>query len=193
MQAKTHSICVFCGSRTGRNPEYAIAAKEFGTELAMQGWRLVYGAGDIGLMGEVARAAQCAGGKTFGVIPKQLVEFEVAKHDLDSLVVTENMHERKSVMFMNSDAFVVLPGGVGTIDEFVEILTWRHLGFHTKPVGLLNIGGYWDLTVRALGGVVEKGFTEFELLSYFEVLGSVAESIGWLRDKLALGDTRNRP
>ena len=186
MHAKMVSVCVFCGSRTGRKPEYADAARELGSNLAMQGRRLVYGAGDIGLMGEVARAAQCAGGSTFGVIPRHLVEFEVAKPDLDSLVITDNMHERKSVMFMNSDAIIVLPGGTGTLDEFIEILTWRHLGLHKKPVGLLNVGGYWNVLLDMLGGVVDEGFADSELLDYFKILGSVEDSMSWLRETFPL-------
>ena len=187
MHAKTMSVCVFCGSRKGRNPEFAEAAREFGSEIAKQGWRLVYGAGDIGLMGEVSRAAQSAGGSTFGVIPRRLVELEVAKSDLDSFVITESMHERKSVMFMNSDAFIVLPGGSGTLDEFFEILTWRQLGLHKKPIGLLNVGGYWTALIELLGGIVDGGFSQSELLSYFEVLESPPESILWLRERFTLG------
>lgn len=189
MQKYRHSVCVYCGSRKGRNPEYVDVARDFGTGIAAHGWRLVYGAGDIGLMGEVARAAQFAGGKTFGVIPRRLVEFEVAKTDLDSLVITENMHERKSVMFMNSDAFVVLPGGIGTLEEFMEILTWRHLGLHKKPVGLLNIGGYWNILIKTLEGIVQERFADSGLSSYFEVLESVAESIDWLRENFSFRAT----
>ena len=112
--------------------------------LAAAGLRLVYGAGDVGLMGAVARAAIAAGGETFGVIPSHLVAREEGRRDLSRLVVTETMHERKKVMFMNADAIVTLPGGPGSLDELFEVLTWRQLGLHAKPVFLLNVNGYWD-------------------------------------------------
>ena len=126
------SVCVYCGSRAGVDPAYATDAHEIGVALAENGWRLVYGAGDVGLMGTVARAAQDAGGKTFGVIPQHLVDWEVGKTDLTTYIVTETMHERKKVMFMNCDAVVVLPGGAGSLDELFEALTWRQLGLHEK-------------------------------------------------------------
>ena len=115
-----------------------------GKGIAANGWRLVYGAGDVGLMGSVARAAQDAGGDTFGVIPQHLVNWEVGKTDLTSYIVTETMHERKKVMFMNCDALVVLPGGAGSLDELFEVLTWRQLGLHEKPIYIVNTNGYWD-------------------------------------------------
>ncbi|MDG1116978.1 MAG: TIGR00730 family Rossman fold protein, partial [Flavimaricola sp.] len=137
------SICVFCGSRSGVRPSYEAAALETGAMLARNRWRLVYGAGDVGLMGTVARAVQAEGGLTFGVIPIHLVQREVGRTSLDSYVVTETMHERKKVMFMNADAIVMLAGGAGSLDEFFEVLTWRQLGLHDKPVVLLNTEGYW--------------------------------------------------
>ncbi len=187
MHSNKFSVCVFCGSRIGSNASFANAAREFGIEIARMGWRLVYGAGDVGLMGEVATATQCEGGSTFGVIPRQLVELEVAKHDLDSLVITDNMHVRKSVMFANSDAFIVMPGGPGTHDEFFEILTWRQLGFHDKPIGLLNVANYWNGLLGSLGNAVDCGFADPELLESFEVLNTVAESILWLHDSFESG------
>jgi uncharacterized protein (TIGR00730 family) len=117
------SICVFCGSRFGIKPEYKAEAQDLGRAIAANGWRLVYGAGDVGIMGAVARAVQEAGGETFGVIPIHLMKREVGKHDLTHLVITEDMHERKKVMFMNSDAIVMAPGGAGSLDEFFEVLT----------------------------------------------------------------------
>ncbi len=115
-----------------------------GRRWPAQGLRLVYGAGDVGLMGAVARAAMAAGGETFGVVPAHLVAREQGRRDLSRLVVTETMHERKKVMFMNADAIVTLPGGPGSLDELFEVLTWRQLGLHAKPVFLLNVEGYWD-------------------------------------------------
>lgn len=154
------SVCVYCGSRNGANPAYAEAAKQFGTLLANEGWRLVYGAGDVGLMGEVARAAQTAGGVTFGVIPVHLVRREVGKTDLTHYVITETMHERKKVMIMNADAVVVLPGGPGSLDELFEALTWRQLGLHDKPILVLNVDGYWDTLRALLDQVISQGFAD---------------------------------
>ncbi|MEM9584907.1 MAG: TIGR00730 family Rossman fold protein [Pseudomonadota bacterium] len=160
------SICVYCGSRFGNNPAYRAAAKAMGDSIAKQGWRLVYGAGDVGLMGEVANAAQSAGAEVFGVIPIHLFDREVGKRDLSSFVITENMHERKKVMYMNSDAIVVLPGGAGSLDEFFEILTWRQLGLHEKPIYLLNIEGYWDKLTALIQSVIDEGFADANLLEF---------------------------
>lgn len=157
------SVCVYCGSRAGQRPAYAEAARATGTMLAARGWRLVYGAGDVGLMGEVARAAQSAGGATFGVIPDHLFPREVGKRDLSTFIVTENMHERKKVMFMNSDATVVLPGGAGSLDEFFEVLTWRQIGLHKKPIFLLNTDGYWAPLMSLLDHIIAEGFADASL------------------------------
>ncbi|HID68364.1 MAG TPA: TIGR00730 family Rossman fold protein, partial [Roseibacterium sp.] len=132
------SLCVYCGSRSGVDPAYMAAATELGHLMAKAQIRLVYGAGDVGLMGAVARAAQASGAETFGVIPTHLLDREVGKADINTFVITETMHERKKVMFMNGDAIVVLPGGAGSLDEFFEVLTWRQLGLHAKPIFLLN-------------------------------------------------------
>ena len=140
--AHSASICVFCGARTGSNPAHTAATQATGAMIAALGWRLVYGAGDVGLMGEVARAAQSAGAATFGVIPTHLMKAEAGKRNLTQFVITEDMHERKKVMFMNSDAIVVLPGGAGSLDEFFEVLTWAILGLHAKPIYLLDNDGY---------------------------------------------------
>jgi uncharacterized protein (TIGR00730 family) len=148
-------------------------ATALGTALAQGGHRLVYGAGDVGLMGAVARAAQAAGGETFGVIPTHLMEMEVGKRDLTTFVVTETMHERKKVMFMNADAIVMLPGGAGSLDEFFEVLTWRQLGLHEKPVFLLDTAGYWAPLRTMLDHVVAQGFAEATLLDYFRSVPDV--------------------
>ncbi|PHQ96857.1 MAG: TIGR00730 family Rossman fold protein [Marinosulfonomonas sp.] len=168
------SVCVFCGSRNGNNPAYTAAAQELGSSIADQGWRLVYGAGDVGLMGAVARFAQDAGAETFGVIPVHLLKREVGKRDLSKFIVTENMHERKKVMFMNCDAIVVLPGGAGSLDEFFEVLTWRQLGLHQKPIYLLNIDGYWDKLLDLLDHVIESGFADESMKSYVTSVDDVA-------------------
>ncbi len=175
------SVCVYCGSRDGAAPEYAQAAEETGQMLATNGWRLVYGAGDVGLMGRVANAVQAAGGATFGVIPTHLMDWEVGKRDLNTFVVTETMHERKKVMFMNADAVVVMPGGAGSLDEFFEALTWRQLGLHEKPIILLNIDGFWDPLCDLLQHVVDNGFAGDNILSFVDVV----EDVPALEAKLA--------
>jgi uncharacterized protein (TIGR00730 family) len=167
------SICVYCGSRPGADPEYMADATALGAALAQAGLRLVYGAGDVGLMGAVARAAQGAGGETFGVIPGHLLAREVGKRDLSTFIVTETMHERKKVMYMNADAIVMLPGGAGSLDEFFEVLTWRQLGLHEKPVFLLDTAGYWRPMRALLDHVVDQGFAEASLLGYFHSVPDV--------------------
>ncbi|MEL6643931.1 MAG: TIGR00730 family Rossman fold protein [Pseudomonadota bacterium] len=173
MTPTARSVCVFCGSRFGADPAYRAAAEALGTALAKAGLRLVYGAGDVGLMGAAAQAAQGAGGETFGVIPVHLLDQEVGKRDLTQFVVTENMHERKKVMFMNSDAIVVLPGGAGSLDEFFEVLTWAQLGLHAKPINLLNVAGYWDPLVALMDHVVAQGFADASLLGFVTVVDDV--------------------
>jgi uncharacterized protein (TIGR00730 family) len=167
------SICVFCGSRSGTRPAYARDAVATGQMLARRGWRLVYGAGDVGLMGAVARAAQRAGGATFGVIPVHLLDREVGKRDLSTLVVTEDMHERKKVMFMNSDVTVVLPGGAGSLDELFEVLTWRQIGLHDRPIFLLNTDGYWTTLMALLDHVIAEGFADASIRGYLSVVPDV--------------------
>ncbi|MEP1328032.1 TIGR00730 family Rossman fold protein [Pseudophaeobacter sp.] len=157
------SVCVYCGSRSGAMPAYESAATALGQGLAARGLRLVYGAGDVGLMGSVARAAQAAGGETFGVIPEHLVKREVGKSDLTTYVVTETMHERKKVMLYNADAVVVLPGGPGSLDELFEALTWRQLGLHDKPILVLNIAGYWDKLRDLVEHMLDQGFADASL------------------------------
>lgn len=152
--------------------------------LADNGWRLVYGAGDVGLMGRVARATQAAGGQTFGVIPLHLLEREVGKRDLDSFVVTETMHERKKVMLMNADAVVVLPGGAGSLDEFFEVLTWAQLGLHAKPILLLDTDGYWQPLVRLLDHVIEEGFAAPSLRSLVTLIAEMGALEAALREAL---------
>ncbi len=177
----SYSVCVFCGSRPGRDPAYADAARQLGAGLADAGMRLVYGAGDVGLMGEVARAAQSAGGETFGVIPAHLLSREVGKRDLSSFVVTETMHERKKVMFMNADAIVTLPGGPGSLDEVFEVLTWRQLGLHAKPVFIMNTGGYWDKLIDLLNHVVDEGFAEPSFLDLLTIAPDADQVVAALR------------
>jgi hypothetical protein len=174
------SVCVFCGARDGVDPRHAALAAEFGTALAEAGLRLVYGAGDIGLMGHLARAAQAAGGETLGVIPAHLRAREVGKEDLTTLIVTETMHERKKVMFMNADAIVALPGGAGTFDELFEVLTWRQLGLHEKPVILLDADGFFAPFQALIRHIVASGFAAAELENYVLVAGGVPAAMAML-------------
>lgn len=153
------------------------SARDLGETIGRLGWKLVYGAGDIGLMGQVARSAQAAGAQTLGVIPEHLDKVEVAKRDVSSLIVTETMHERKKVMYMNSDAIAVLPGGAGTLDEFFEVLTWAQLKLHEKPILALNINGYWDPLIALVRHVVEQGFADESLLRNFKVVTSVDDLV----------------
>jgi uncharacterized protein (TIGR00730 family) len=179
------SVCVFCGSRTGSDPAYMAAGTELGQALAQNRFRLVYGAGDVGIMGAVARAAQAEGGRTFGVIPVHLLKREVGKRDLSQFVVTENMHERKKVMFMNCDALVTLPGGPGSLDELFEVLTWRQLGLHEKPVLLLNVKGYWDPLLALIGRMVENEFADPGFADTLEVIHDVPALMTRLRAALS--------
>ena len=169
------SLCAYCGSRDGADPAYAEAAEALGAEIAQRGWRLVYGAGDVGLMGRVARAAQKGGAETFGVIPTHLLQREVGKRDLTSFIVTETMHERKKVMFMNAEAVVVLPGGAGSLDELFEVLTWRQLGLHQKPIFLLNTRGYWDKLMELVEHVIASGFAGDDIKGFLTVVDTVEE------------------
>ncbi|WP_417242833.1 TIGR00730 family Rossman fold protein [Celeribacter sp.] len=175
------SVCVYCGAREGAKPSYMAAATEVGRMIADEGWRLVYGAGDVGLMGAVARAAQTAGGDTFGVIPVHLLNMEVGKRDLTSFIVTETMHERKKVMFMNADAIVVLPGGAGSLDEFFEVLTWKQIGLHDKPVFLLSTDDYWAPLQGLVDHVIAEGFAADSLATLFHTISSIGELAAALR------------
>jgi uncharacterized protein (TIGR00730 family) len=152
------SVCVYCGSRPGATPEFAQAARIVGTWIGQHGGQLVYGGGKAGLMGIVAEATLQADGRVVGVIPKALVEKEWALHQCTELHIVETMHERKRMMAERADAFLALPGGIGTFEELFEVWTWRQLGYHDKPVGLLNVGGYYDGLLAFLRATVDQQF-----------------------------------
>ncbi|WP_029524603.1 LOG family protein [Polaromonas glacialis] len=158
MNKPTFSLCVYCGSRPGNSPEFAALAREVGSWIGRHGGQLVYGGGHNGLMGILADAALAAGARVIGVIPKALVEKEWAHTGCTELHVVENMHERKRIMAEHADAFLALPGGIGTLEEFFEVWTWRQLGYHDKPVGLLNLGGFYDSLLTFLNSAVSSGF-----------------------------------
>jgi hypothetical protein len=151
------SLCVYCASRPGHDPAFTQAAIDTGRWIGEHGGQLVYGGGRSGLMGTVANAALEAGARVVGVIPKVLVDKEMANIDCTELHVVETMHERKEMMAVRSDAFVALPGGIGTFEEFFEIWTWRQLGYHNKPVGMLNIAGYYDGMLGFLNQCMQSG------------------------------------
>ncbi|MBC8007309.1 MAG: TIGR00730 family Rossman fold protein [Prolixibacteraceae bacterium] len=151
-------VCVFCGSSAGVRQDYANAARGLAVALARRGLELVYGGGNVGLMGVLADSMLHAGGQVIGVIPQSLVAREVAHHGVSELRIVETMHQRKALMCELSDAFIALPGGFGTLDEFFEILTWSQLGIHGKPSGLLNVSGYYDALLAMLDHAVVERF-----------------------------------
>ncbi|MGO9211608.1 MAG: TIGR00730 family Rossman fold protein [Terriglobales bacterium] len=153
-------ICVFCGSSVGSRPQYAAAARELGRMLAERGLGVVFGGGKVGLMGVLADAALAAGGEVLGVIPEALVAREIGHNGLTTLHVVRSMHQRKTLMADLADAFIALPGGYGTFEEFFEAVTWTQLGIHTKPCGLLNVDGYYDALLALLGRAVADGFIQ---------------------------------
>ncbi len=154
----TFSLCVYCGSRPGLDPQFADMARQVGHWIGRHGGQLVYGGGKAGLMGTVAEATLAAGGRVVGIIPKALVEKEWALRDCTELHIVETMHDRKRMMAERADAFVALPGGIGTFEELFEVWTWRQLGYHDKPVGILNSGGYYDGLLAFLASTVEQQF-----------------------------------
>jgi uncharacterized protein (TIGR00730 family) len=182
-------VCVFCGASSGRGTTYLETARAFGAEAAARGLGLVYGGGRVGLMGEVANGALAVGGEVIGVIPQELVERELAHDGLTELHVVSSLHERKALMAELADAFVALPGGFGTLDELMEQLTWSQLGLHSKPIGLLDAGGYWRPLIVLARHAVDEGFVrEPDLRSI-----AVGDEPGPLLDRLAALENEPRP
>ncbi|MGQ3301027.1 LOG family protein [Reyranella sp.] len=169
------SLCVFCGSRFGTDPATSETAVALGRLLAAEGITLVYGGGGVGLMGLVANAVLDSGGRAIGIIPNFLLQREAGHPDLTETVVVETMHERKLQMFERSEAFVVLPGGIGTLEEFFEVLSWRTLGLHKKPIVIIDQGGYWQPLAALLRGVVEGGFADRTHLDHVAIVSEVSE------------------
>jgi hypothetical protein len=174
------SVCVFCGSRSGDSPDFVLQAEALGNLIAHHKWRLVYGAGNSGMMGAVANATLRGKAKTFGVIPHHLVQQEVGKKDLDNYIITDNMHERKKLMFTNSDAIVLLPGGPGSLDEFFEVLTWAQLEVHKKPIVVVNIKNYWDPLFSLIDHTISTGFADSSLKKMFRVTETAKEAVDYL-------------
>jgi uncharacterized protein (TIGR00730 family) len=164
MTSPAFSVAVYCGSRPGLSPAFAEAAARTGRWIGRHGGQLVYGGGKSGLMGVVADATLQAGGRVIGVIPTSLVERELAHRGCSELHVVDTMHERKRLMAERADAFVALPGGIGTLEELFEVWTWRQLGYHDKPIGLLNVDGYYDALLAFLAHSVQQGFMDQRLM-----------------------------
>ncbi len=158
MSTPVFSLCVYCGSRDGLDPAHLAAAREVGRQIGERGWRLVYGGGSTGLMGAVADAALSAGAEVIGIIPSKLIARELGHGGVTELQVVETMHERKERMARQSDAFLALPGGIGTMEEIFEVWTWRQLGYHHKALGLLNVAGYYDPLLDFVERAQDSGF-----------------------------------
>lgn len=174
------SVCLFCGSSETVDPKYLQAAAAFGAGVARNGWRLVYGGGGVGLMGASARAAHAAGGRVLGVMPEFLRSRERLFDDVETLVVG-SMHERKQIMYDESDAFVVAPGGIGTLEEVIELLSWKRLDLHGKPVIFLDMDGFWQSLFRVMEESVEAGMTPASFLQAWTVCRTVDEALEALR------------
>lgn len=172
-QVPLNAVCVYCGSSRPKNPLHAAAAKEFGTALAKDNITLVYGGARIGLMGLIADSVLKDGGMVTGIIPEHLQQYEVGHTGVTKLHIVENMHVRKKMMFDMSDAFVVLPGGYGTLDEFFEVLTWRQLQLHDKPIVLVDIDGYWAPMRVLLDHIVDRGFAQQDTRRLVTIVDSV--------------------
>ncbi|MFT5933044.1 MAG: hypothetical protein ACI83N_000029 [Hydrogenophaga sp.] len=189
MKNPAFSLCVYCGSRPGVDPAFMALAEQVGRWIGQHQGQLVYGGGRSGLMGCVAQATLAAGGRVVGVIPKALVEREFANHDCTELHVVDNMHDRKRLMAERADAFLALPGGIGTFEEFFEVWTWRQLGYHDKPIGLLNASGYYDGLLTFLRHTSAQGFVSpwqmeliFEGSDLSRLLPTLIQSAGFAPD-----------
>jgi hypothetical protein len=174
------SICVFCGASTGHDPRHREAADTLGRMIADAGIRLVFGGGNAGLMGAVADAALAAGGEVVGVIPHYLIEREHGHRGVTELKVVDSMHSRKETMFALADAFVVLPGGVGTLDETFEIITWRQLGMHDKPIVVVDTGGYWQRLDALVAAIVGHGFAAPPTRNLYTMVPEVGDVLATL-------------
>jgi len=187
-QKELTSVCVYCGSSFGSDASHEAAATRLGQLIAESGLRLVYGGGSVGLMGTVANAALEAGGKVTGIIPRFLEKREVMLKSLEDLVITDDMHERKHLMFQRSDAFIALPGGIGTLEEAVEMMTWAQLGQHRKPVALANINGFWSPLLELLDHMRAQGYIRPDTEVPYLVARNVDDILPMLRRSVA-GET----
>ncbi len=187
------SVCVYCGSRPGARPEYIALARALGEAIGKRGWQLVYGGGRAGLMGQVADATLAAGGRVVGVIPLSLMKAEVGHGGLQELHVVDTMHQRKQMMAERSDAFIAMPGGIGTFEELFEVWTWRHLDYHTSPIGLLDVAGYWAPMVQFLQHSVAEGFMgadQMAMLHQSDSVNALLDTLAAAAADAASGDFR---
>lgn len=182
----TENICVYCGSSTGDKPSYLAAGTELGEAIGEAGMGLVYGGATIGIMGAVARAVTSGNGPVIGVIPEFLFKEEIPYTDASELIVTENMHERKQIMYDRSCAFVALPGGIGTLEELMEMITWAQLGRHRHPVIIANIDGFWDALLALFDNMLASGFVRPSLGELFHVVNDAREIVPLVRRLSAL-------
>ncbi|WP_374622455.1 TIGR00730 family Rossman fold protein [Pandoraea sp.] len=181
MSSEVKSICIYCGAAAGVRPAYAEAARELGRRMAEAGIRLVYGGGKVGLMGIIADAVLASGGQVIGVIPKALMDREVGHPGLTQLHVVENMHQRKQMMADLSDAFIAMPGGIGTCEELFEVFTWLQIGYHAKPIGLLNVEQYYDPLLTFLESMVTEQFLKGSQLDQLQVSASPEAMLDTMR------------
>lgn len=172
---KLTSLCVYCGSSNGNDPSMMVEADRFGHMMARAGVRLVYGGGGVGLMGAVARAVLAGGGQVTGVIPQFLTEIEVQFNEVSELIVTDSMHARKQLMFERAEAFVALPGGIGTVEETIEMLTWAQLGRHSQPIVIANLNGFWDPMIELLDHIIKAGFARSNIRRIYSVVDKVED------------------
>ncbi|PCI32180.1 MAG: TIGR00730 family Rossman fold protein [Alphaproteobacteria bacterium] len=179
--AHIKSLCVYCGSRPGRNSHFKNIARKFGEILAQEKIRLVYGGGNVGLMGILATTVMKSGGQVTGIIPQHLNEEEVGWKEATDFFVVDNMHERKRMMFDHSDAFVALPGSIGTLDETIEVITWKQLGLHNKPIILVNMDGYWQPFLALIDNFIQEEFTSPETRDLFQVVKTVEDVVPLLK------------
>ena len=171
------TVCVYCGALPGKNPAFRVAASDLGKQIAASGLRLVYGAGGSGLMGEIAKSVLMNQGQVTGVVPRFLRDLETVHQSLQELHVVETMHERKALMFDLADAFITLPGGIGTLDETIEVITWRQLGRHNKPVVIIDIDHYWEPLLSLLDHVTESEFSHGDYSKMFAVAENHVEAL----------------
>lgn len=174
---KIQSLCVYCGSKAGNDPDFAHIAVDFGRILANHQITLVYGGGAVGLMGLMARSTLSSGGTAIGIIPEHLDQMEITQPGLTELHIVQSMHLRKQLMFEKSDAFIALPGSIGTIDELIEIITWRQLGLHDKPVIIVNLKNYWGPFITLIDHVIAQGFATMATRRLFDVVTSIDDVI----------------
>lgn len=184
MTVKRKRICVYCGSRTGNHPKYEALATQLAQKMCERSLDLVYGGGKVGLMGIVSRGVMKGGGEVYGVIPGGLFGKEIADPDITDLQVVGSMHERKALMEKLSDAFIAIPGGWGTLDEFFEILTWAQIGIHKKPIGLLNYDGFFNSLIGQTNRMIDEGFVDPKNLELFVVASTIDELLDKLQSSM---------